>query len=360
MHRGILIVMAAAALVAVQASWGAAGGAAAPTAAPPAKAAAPPAKATTPTKERLPDPVTGEYSGKVSRPGQDIKAEAKVIGTGSEEYEVVLTWTEGGKGNTIRWPARVEGGKVIFDGQNDAMEVVGVIADQKLTATVKGKFEGKFNLEYTRRTSRTEGDPPLEGGEVLLPYAEGKPTSTAEWTNDTWKAQPDGSMLVGKGNNSTKKSFGDCRLHIEFYIPYEPDCKGQDRGASGVFLQGRYEIQILDSFGQDPTIDGCGAITGVRVPRPGAPLPPARWQTYDIVFRAPVLDGDTVLKPAIITVVQNGMKIHDIIKVDKATAGGVAGPPVEKSPLMLQEHGSPVRFRNIWIKELKEGEMGGL
>ena len=107
---------------------------------------------------------------------------------------------------------------------------------------------------------------------------------------------PDGSMITGKGNNFTKKSFGDCRLHVEFLVPLEPDKSGQDRGKSGIFLQGRYEIQILDSFGQDPKIDEGGAITGVRPPRSVASFPPGQWQTYDIVFRAPKMEAGAMYK----------------------------------------------------------------
>jgi hypothetical protein len=289
-----------------------------------------------------------------------MKADAKVIGEGGGNYQVVLLWNEGGKTNRMWWSARTDGDKVTMDGDSPDMKMTGSIADKKLTAEAKGKIEGKFNLTYSVRKSSSEGEAPPEGAVVLLPLAEGKAPSLAEWTNATWKAMPDGSMVVGKGDNFTKKSFGDCRLHLEFWIPYEPDKRDQDRGNSGVYLEGRYEVQVLDSFGLEAKDNDCGGIYGVAVPRSNQCMPPGQWQTYDIVFRAPKVDGDKMIKPAVITVKFNDVKIHDIVKVTKTTTAGVAGPPVESAPLMLQDHGHAVRYRNIWIKELKEGEPGGL
>jgi hypothetical protein len=339
-------------------SAGAAGKAAAPQ--PAAKAAPANAEAAKPPADSG-DGIQGEYAGTFTRPaGIPLKADAKIVAEGGGSYKVILIWSEEGKTNRMWWSARTEGNKVLMDGKSETTEMSGSIADKKLTAEIKGSASGKFSLTYALRHSPTEGDAPPPGAVVLLPYAEGKATSTAEWTNATWKTLTDGSMIVGKDNNSSKISFGDCRVHVEFYIPFEADKRGQDRGNSGVYLESRYEIQILDSFGLEAKNNECGAIYGVAAPRTNACYPPGQWQTFDIVFRAPRVDRDKVLRPAVITVRHNGVKIHDIVKVSTTTTAGVAGPPAETAPLMLQDHGHAVRFRNIWVLPLTEDQPGGL
>ncbi|MBN1347220.1 MAG: DUF1080 domain-containing protein [Phycisphaerae bacterium] len=190
---------------------------------------------------------------------------------------------------------------------------------------------------------------PPQGAIILF---DGKDTSGWTRMNGTpcpWRLQ-DGAMVCIPlaGNIRTKKTFGDHKLHIEFKVPYMPRFKGQGRGNSGVYLQARYEVQVLDSYGIDPIKkDDCGALYGMIVPSKNVCLPPNEWQSYDITFRAPRLEDDkkTVQKGRI-TVVQNGITIIDDKEIPKSPRPNALGKP---GPLMLQDHLCPVAFRNIWV-----------
>jgi hypothetical protein len=147
------------------------------------------------------------------------------------------------------------------------------------------------------------------------------------------------------------------RLHIEFCLPYLPKESGQGRGNSGVFLQGAYEVQVLDSFGCEGHWRECGALYKVSPAKVNACLPPGQWQTYDVEFRAARFDGEgKLLAPPRISVSQNGIAIHaDTVLAERtqhAKAGrdqpAVSGP----GPIVLQDHGNPVRFRHVWVREL--------
>jgi len=154
----------------------------------------------------------------------------------------------------------------------------------------------------------------------------------------------------------TKRDFGDYRLHVEFWLPLMADQKDQARANSGVYNQGRYEIQVLDSYNNSTyQFDGCGAIYGQKDPDQNAIKPPEQWNTYDITFRAPRFgkDGKVTQKPRV-TVFHNGLKIHDNVEIQgNATTSGIAGPQPKVGPILLQDHGCPVRYRNIWIVPIK-------
>jgi hypothetical protein len=144
---------------------------------------------------------------------------------------------------------------------------------------------------------------------------------------------------------TTRRSFGDLRLHVEFWLPLMADKQGQGRANSGVFLQGRYEVQILDTYGHPPEIDGAGSLYQVLAPRVNACLPPGQWQSFDITFRAARLKE----KPRI-TVVYNGVKVHDNAELQVfATPHGQFTEYAREGPIQLQNHQCPVRFRNIWL-----------
>jgi hypothetical protein len=149
----------------------------------------------------------------------------------------------------------------------------------------------------------------------------------------------------------TKRDFGDFRLHMEFWLPLDLQAKDQGRSNSGVYCQGRYEVQILDSY-KNPTypFGGCGAIYGQKDPDTDAIKPPENWNTYDILFQSARLDkaGKLISKPRM-SVWHNGIRIHRDVEIDKSTTAGIEGPWVDKGPIMLQNHGNPIRFRNIWI-----------
>ena len=161
----------------------------------------------------------------------------------------------------------------------------------------------------------------------------------------------DGTMevKVGSGDIQTKQHLGDFELRIEFWLPLMADKTSQARANSGVFLQGLYEIQVLDSYQNETYPKGeCGAIYGVKSPDVNAAKPPEQWQTYDVTFRAARFGAEgRKAENAKVTVLWNGVKIHDNVEIEKPTAGGKEeGKP---GPLRLQDHGNKIRYRNIWI-----------
>lgn len=169
-----------------------------------------------------------------------------------------------------------------------------------------------------------------------------------------WKLTEGDAMQVQGGGIRTKKTFdGHFKLHVEFRVPFEPDDKGQARGNSGVYLQGRYEVQVLDSYGLKSQSNDCGAIYEVAPPKTNACKAPTVWQAYDIEFWAPVCENGRKVQPARITVIQNGVLIHDKqpIPVDN-TRAGLGGDPCTPGPIHLQDHGDPVQYRNLWLLPL--------
>jgi Domain of Unknown Function (DUF1080) len=158
----------------------------------------------------------------------------------------------------------------------------------------------------------------------------------------------------------TREAFGDCQLHVEFAEPSPPHGDSQDRGNSGVYLQGLYEIQVLDSYQNKTYADGeAAAVYGQYPPLVNASRPPGHWQTYDIIFHGPRFSGDKLTRPARVTVLHNGVLVEDNVELTGPTAHGERPPykpGPDKLPLALQDHENPVRFRNIWIRELHEGE----
>ena len=199
--------------------------------------------------------------------------------------------------------------------------------------------------------------PPPSGATVLF---DGK--SLDQWVsrNDPkkpapWKLVDGGAAQAGGGDIVTREKFdGHFKLHVEFRVPYMPKATGQARGNSGVYLQGRYEVQVLDSYGLVSRNNDCGAIYGVAKPLVNACKAPTVWQSYDIDFTAPKFVDGKKAEPARISVLHNGIKIHDGVKIttDNTTAG-LGGDPSKPGPILLQDHGNPVQFRNIWLMQEK-------
>lgn len=175
-----------------------------------------------------------------------------------------------------------------------------------------------------------------------------------------WRVR-DGYMEVvaGTGAISTAQAFGDVQLHIEWMTPEPASDGGQNRGNSGVFLMGRYELQVLDSYRNPTYPDGqAGAIYGQYPPLVNASRPPGEWQTYDMVFFGPRFDATgRLVRPARITVFHNGVLVQNGVTLTGPTAHG-GRPPYsahpDALPLVLQDHGQPVRYRNIWARPLRE------
>ena len=169
----------------------------------------------------------------------------------------------------------------------------------------------------------------------------------------------DGAMVVKKGAGDilTKGEFGDCQLHVEWSAATPPRGDSQARSNSGIFLFGRYEFQVLDCY-ENPTYpDGqAGSIYGQTPPLVNASRKPGEWQTYDIVFTAPRFAGEKLEKPAYVTIIHNGIIVQNHTELTGETPHRQVGtykPHGPKGPIKLQDHGDPVRFRNIWIRELK-------
>jgi hypothetical protein len=195
------------------------------------------------------------------------------------------------------------------------------------------------------------GGPPSDA--VVL--FDGKDLS--QWEGGEKWAIEDGAAIVRGGAITTKQGFGDCQLHVEWAAPAEVKGSGQGRGNSGVYLMGRYEIQILDSYQNETYPDGqCGALYKQMPPTVNACRKPGEWQTFDILFTAPRFDsGGKVATPGYLTVLHNGVLIQNHTEIEGTTAWHK--PPEytahpDKLPITIQNHGNPVRFRNIWIREL--------
>ena len=176
----------------------------------------------------------------------------------------------------------------------------------------------------------------------------------------TWEVKPGGVMQIKGGSIVTKEKFNEPILvHVEFRTPYEPHQIGELRGNSGVYLQGRYEVQILDSYGVPDDklrLADCGSIYDVATPKHNVSKAPTVWQSFDIEFHPPRFDASgKKTAPARMTVFQNGEKVHDNqeIKLDNTTAG-MGGDPKTPGPIMLQDHGDVLQFRNVWVKPMRE------
>jgi hypothetical protein len=196
--------------------------------------------------------------------------------------------------------------------------------------------------------------PPVEPPENAVILFNGKDLSnwhTRDGEPAGWQVE-DGVMTVVKGTGDivTDKKFTDFMLHVEWMEPDMPEATGQGKGNSGVYLQGRYEIQVLDSFGLEPPGKGdCGAVYNQFAPLVNACKPALKWQTYDIVFRAARVDENAQAR---ITVIQNGKIIHNNVQVEGPTGGAMDDKVSEPGPLLLQDHGNPVKYRNVWIVPL--------
>jgi len=252
-------------------------------------------------------------------------------------------------------------GKALRDGAE--YEVRGVIEAGKFTGTFQDSGnQGSFALERTVRISPTLGAKPPKGAIVLFDG-----TNFNEWKHpnkkkgedlvkwELWELNETVAMRVKRGAGSiiTRRQFADVKLHIEFRTPFQPEKRGQGRGNSGVYLQGRYEVQVLDSYGLEGKSNECGGIYGVKEPLVNMCAPPTQWQTYDITFHAPRLDSEgKQLSKATLTVLHNGVLIHDKTEAGGATTASLGGDAAKPEGIYLQNHGNPVLYRNIWVVEL--------
>lgn len=322
--------------------------------------------------EKIP-PFVGDWKGTIIDTDNDPDIVARVIGLGNNEYRIqILPEFDKRAPFYVDIQSKYTDGKITFRNK----EWSGEISDNHFTGTRKTPKDGlkSFELKKEIRLSPTLGLAAPEGAIVLF---NGKDFS--EWIHPgsperevIWKLK-DGAMesVPGVKNDEkrqkndlvTKRSFTDFELHLEFKLPYCPEKRDQGRCNSGVFLQDFYEVQILDSYGLGGLWNECGALYKMAPPKVNMCAPPEQWQTYDIIYHAPIFnDSGNKLKNAVVTVSHNGKVIHNQTEFVHPTANTgkkrkTDDAPQNPAPVKLQDHGNPIQFRNIWIKEFKKGKL---
>lgn len=208
-------------------------------------------------------------------------------------------------------------------------------------------------------TPGTNGAPPSDAIVLFDGSSLDKWISAVDSTEAKWTLNKDGSMTVKDrtGDIQTKQNFGSVQLHIEWKSPAEVQRDGQNRGNSGIFLNGLYEVQVLDNNDNDTYVNGqVGSIYKQHIPLAMASVPTGKWNTYDIIYHAPDFEKGQKVKSGTLTVIHNGVLVQDHVEIKGTTPyiGWPKNPPHGKGPLRLQDHGdnSRVSFRNIWVREL--------
>ena len=266
---------------------------------------------------------------------------AQVIALGDNKFRLVI-YRGGlpGAGWDKEFKREIEGKR---QGEKIVFESAEGMSHQLANGVITTKTDGgdEYTMRKTTRTSPTSGQKPPAGALVLLDGS-----NTDAWVD----AHTDDRGLLAAGTKS-KRSFTNFTVHVEFLLPFKPTGRGQGRGNSGVYLQDRYEVQILDSFGLKGEDNECGGVYSQARPLVNMCFPPLTWQTYDIDFEAAKFSPDgKKLKKAIATVRHNGVVIHDKLELSGPTGGGKP-ESASGGPLQLQGHGNPVFFRNIWVVE---------
>jgi hypothetical protein len=291
--------------------------------------------------------VQGEYEGKAGTSVKDTKpVGAHVIARGEGKFEVKMYhgglpgagWD--GKKPDAMTAERKEGKVMVSMTQGGKAGEVGLIENGKMAISLIAE------LKKVERKSPTLGAKPPAGAVVLF----GQAGDEANWAGGKLVELSDGKFLnMGIKN---KKAFGAFTAHIEFRLPWMPNSTGQQRGNSGVYLQDRYELQVLDSFGLSGENNECGGFYTLHKPKVNMCLPPMVWQTYDIEFTPAAFDGEKKVKNARTTVKHNGVVIQDDVELKGPTGGG---QPEKATPgvFQFQNHGDPVVYRNVWVVEKK-------
>jgi hypothetical protein len=291
--------------------------------------------------------IQGEYIGETA---EKAKLGAEVITRADDKAKTVIYLV-----NFLPGGLRGEGGDyakhVDATGKAEGAKVAVASKDGKWTATIEsGKMTGKtaegqaFTLNRVVRHSKSEGQKPPAGAVILF---DGK--SADEWKD----AKMVGDNLSAAHDMRSTKKFKDHKAHVEFRLSYMPYATGQGRSNSGVYVQDRWEIQVLDSFGLKGENNECGGIYSQFKQSVNMCYPPLQWQTYDIDFKAAKFDGEKKTADAVISVWHNGVLIHDKVALSKGPTGGGQKETDTPGPYQLQGHGGQVQYRNIWVVEAK-------
>lgn len=288
----------------------------------------------------------GEYLGSVETDQGSVRYGVQVIALGEGKFHGVAYpgglpgagWDgsekHAGEGETIH-------GVVTF--KSDEGNIAATIKDGVITV-VDPAGNTIATFKKTVRKSPTLGAKPPEGAVLLF-------DGTSPDHFEGGRMTKDGLLMEGC---ASKQRFQSFEIHLEFRTAFQPYARGQGRGNSGFYAQGRYEVQILDSFGLEGEWNECGGIYKVSKPKVNMCLPPLSWQTYDVEFTAPEFADGKKVKNARMTVKHNGVVIHDDVEIPHTTVGARVGEETpDPGPVYLQNHGNPVRFRNIWVVETR-------
>ncbi len=288
--------------------------------------------------------IQGEYTGAIKAGDNEVKIGVQVIAEG----EGKLAWVayigglpgDGWDGNEpLRGKGELNGQSGVLKGDHGT----GEIKDGSLVITNEDNVR-VGEISKTTRVSPTIGRKPPEGAVVLFDGTTADHFEGGQMSDDKL-------LLPGV---TSKEKFGSYELHVEFMLSFMPNARGQGRSNSGCYMQGRYEVQMLDSFGLTGENNECGGIYEIRKPDVNMCFPPLSWQTYDVEYHTAKFGADgKKTEDAWMTVKHNGVVIHEKVKLPRGTRAAPVPEGPEDGPIYLQNHGDPLRYRNIWVKPLE-------
>lgn len=301
------------------------------------------------------DRVQGNWQGEFTS-GIQGTISAKIIAQGDNNYQAFVTADANGEEHKVELQGKGSENAGAFYGRTDADGTPLTVLAQAFNQEMKGQVLGlempvEFTMNRVELKPSTLGLAPPAGAVVIFDG-----NNLDKWTSvpDKWNLG-NGAMTVAHPSLMTTEEYGSGTYHIEFRTPLMPNERGQGRGNSGVYMLGRYEVQVLDSFGLPPADNEAGGIYQMAVPLVNASLPPEEWQTYDITFTVAKFDASgKKIEPARLTVKHNDILIHDNVVLGGPTPGGVSDQDAPKGPLLLQNHGNSVSYRNIWYAPAAE------
>ncbi len=307
-----------------------------------------------------PDPLMGDWLGnQVGREGivRPVAVRVIALGGGMYRFNIQPAFDQRQDDRTVLAEGRLEGDNIVPVSESGWQMH---LQNGELTGQTTRESAENFTLRRVVRLSPCLGaKPPKEAVHLF----DGTDITGWERRDEkqravpvAWKMIDGGAMEVatGSGDIMTKKLFSDFCLHVEFRLPFMPEAREQARANSGVYLQGRYEIQVLDSYGLKGDDNECGGIYKVAAPLVNMCAPPGQWQTYDITFHGAKYDaGGNKLQDAVVSVLHNGIVVQKDQPIPGPTGGALDDHMSQAGPILLQDHGNAVQYRNIWLVELK-------